>query len=104
MDIGGDDRGAYALGRYVPYIVEENNFDALFVVNFYRPLTQDAESAYEVMGEIESACGLKLTGIVNNSNIPNLLKYFELLWLVKIYILNINYNTHNTDINTTFLV
>ena len=23
MDIGGDDRGAYALGRYVPYIKEE---------------------------------------------------------------------------------
>lgn len=79
MDIGGDDRGAYALGRYVPYIVEENNFDALFVVNFYRPLTQDAESAYEVMGEIESACGLKLTGIVNNSNIGELTKESDVL-------------------------
>ena len=25
MDIGGDDRGAYALGRYVPAILEEDN-------------------------------------------------------------------------------
>ena len=26
LDIGGDDRGAYALGRYAPYIKEENNW------------------------------------------------------------------------------
>ena len=25
MDIGGDDRGAYALGRYVPALKQENN-------------------------------------------------------------------------------
>ena len=27
LDIGGDDRGAYALGRYRPYILEENNYE-----------------------------------------------------------------------------
>ncbi len=69
MDIGGDDRGAFALGRYTPFILKENNFDAIFVANFYRPLTQSAEDAFEVMKEIESASGLKMTGIVNNSNI-----------------------------------
>ena len=26
MDIGGDDRGAYALGRYAPFILEEGNY------------------------------------------------------------------------------
>ncbi|MCF0262053.1 MAG: hypothetical protein HUK23_03985 [Sphaerochaetaceae bacterium] len=69
LDIGGDDRGAYALGRYVPYILEENNYDMLYVVNFFRPLTTDVKSAIEVMREIEGACGLKFTGIVNNSNL-----------------------------------
>lgn len=69
MDIGGDDRGAFALGRYTPFILKENNFDALFVTNFYRPLTQTPEDAFEVMKEIESACGISMTGIVNNSNI-----------------------------------
>jgi nitrogenase subunit NifH len=69
MDIGGDDRGAFALGRYTPYILEENDYDALFVVNFYRPLTQNANDALEVMREIEDACKIKMTGIVNNSNI-----------------------------------
>ena len=69
MDIGGDDRGAYVLGRLAPKILEENNYDMLFVFNKYRPLTPDAVSAKEVMDEIELAAGIKFTGIVNNSNI-----------------------------------
>ena len=69
IDVGGDDRGAYALGRLVPEIKQENNFDMLMVINGYRPLTPDAESTIEVMHEIEQACGLKFTGLVNNSNI-----------------------------------
>ncbi len=71
MDIGGDDRGAYALGRYAPGIVEENNYDMLFVINKYRPLTPDAESTVEIMHEIEAAGKIKFTGIINNSNIGN---------------------------------
>ena len=69
MDIGGDDRGAYALGRYVPAIKEENNYRMVFVANCYRPLTRTPEEAMEVMAEIEAACGLKFTDIVNNSNL-----------------------------------
>ena len=69
MDIGGDDRGAYALGRYVPFLKEENNYRMAFVANCYRPLTRTAEDALEVMREIEAACGLAFTDIVNNSNL-----------------------------------
>ncbi len=69
IDVGGDDRGAYALGRLVPEIKAENNFDMLMVINGFRPLTPDAESTIEVMREIEQACKLKFTGLVNNSNI-----------------------------------
>ncbi len=69
VDLGGDDRGAYALGRYSDKINEENNYEMLFVFNKYRPLTPDAESAMEVMAEIEAAAKVKFTGIVNNSNI-----------------------------------
>ncbi|MBQ0070501.1 MAG: hypothetical protein KBS81_01370, partial [Spirochaetales bacterium] len=69
LDIGGDDRGAYALGRFVPSILEENNYDMFYVVNFFRPLTQNAQDALEVMREIEYACGLPFTGIINNSNL-----------------------------------
>ena len=69
MDIGGDDRGAYALGRYVPAIKAENNYRMVFVANCYRPLTRTAEDALEVMREIEAACGLAFTDIVGNSNL-----------------------------------
>ena len=71
MDIGGDDRGAYALGRYVPAMKEEGNYRMVFVANCYRPLTRFPEEALEVMREIENACGLKFTDIVNNSNLAS---------------------------------
>ena len=72
MDIGGDDRGAYALGRYVPGILEENNYRMVFVANASRPLTRTPEDAMEVMHEIEAACGLKFTDLVNNTNLGDL--------------------------------
>ena len=71
MDIGGDDRGAYALGRYVPSILEENNYRMVFVANCYRPLTRTPEEAMEVMREIEEACGLAFTDIINNTNLAS---------------------------------
>lgn len=69
MDIGGDDRGAYALGRYVEAIKAENDYRMAFVVNCYRPLTSTIEDTVEIMKEIEGACGLRFTCIVNNSNL-----------------------------------
>ena len=72
MDIGGDDRGAYALGRYVPAILAENNYRMIFVANASRPLTRTPEDAMEVMAEIEAACGLKFTDLVNNTNLGDL--------------------------------
>ena len=69
MDIGGDDRGAYALGRYVPAIVAENNYRMVFVANSCRPLTRTPEEALEVMREIEAACGLEFTCILGNTNL-----------------------------------
>ena len=71
MDIGGDDRGAYALGRYVPTLKEENNYRMVFVANASRPLTRTPEDALEVMREIEEACGLSFTDIINNTNLAS---------------------------------
>lgn len=69
LDIGGDDRGALALGRYVPAIKEEGSYEMLFVVNRSRPLTRTVADTLEVMGEIEEACNLPFTAIVNNTNL-----------------------------------
>ena len=69
MDIGGDDRGAYALGRFAAAIKEEGDYRMAFVVNCYRPLTTTVQDTVEIMKEIEAACGMQFNCIVNNSNL-----------------------------------
>ena len=69
LDIGGDDRGALALGRLAPAILEEKDYEMLMVINASRPLTRDAVSTIEVMREIEAAGGIRFTGLVNNTNL-----------------------------------
>ncbi len=84
MDVGGDDRGAVALGRYAPTILNENNFDMVFVVNFFRPLTRTPSEALEIMREIEAACKIPFTAIVNNSNIGEETKASDVLKTVSL--------------------
>lgn len=69
IDVGGDDRGALALGRYVDDIRAEGDYAMLAVVNAARPLTETPDDAVEVLREIEAACHLPFTGIVNNTNL-----------------------------------
>lgn len=69
LDIGGDDRGAFALGRYRDMMLSEDNYDMFLVINCYRPLTKTPEQCVEIKEEIEAAAGIKFTGIVNNSNL-----------------------------------
>ena len=69
IDVGGDDRGALALGRYAPAILKQNDYEMLLVINKFRPLTPDCASTVGVMREIETAAGMKFTGIINNSNL-----------------------------------
>ena len=69
VDVGGDDRGALALGRWREGLMEEGDWEMLMVVNCFRPLTRDAQSAIEVMREIEAAAGMRFTAVANNSNL-----------------------------------
>ena len=69
LDVGGDDVGAVALGRFSSLVKETGDYEMLFVVNFYRPLTRTAEEALGILREVEEASGLKCTGLVHNSNI-----------------------------------
>ncbi len=71
VDIGGDDRGALALGRFSKQLKEENDYDCLWVVNNLRPETRDIKGALEIKEEIEYASKIKFTGIVNNANLGN---------------------------------
>ncbi len=69
LDIGGDDRGALALGRYSADIIKENDYEMLLVINKARPLTRTVRDTVEVAFEVASACNLPFTGIVNNTNL-----------------------------------
>ena len=67
IDVGGDDRGALALGRYADRL--RGSAEMLLVINKYRPLTSDPRSAAEFCREIEAAGKIAFTGIANNSNL-----------------------------------
>ena len=69
IEVGGDYRGALALGRWRDAILQEDNYEMLFVVNRFRPLTRTPEAALEIMAEIEAAAGMRFTAVVNNSNL-----------------------------------
>ena len=79
VDLGGDDRGALALGRLTPEIVAENDYEMLLVVNKFRPLTPDLETTVEVAREIETAGKIKFTGVINNSNLGEFTTESEVL-------------------------
>lgn len=68
MDVGGDDAGATALGRYAGDI-ERLDYDFIYVVNAYRTLTATPAEAAQVLREIEVASHLKATAVANNSHL-----------------------------------
>ncbi len=68
VDVGGDDAGATALGRFSKQL-ETSGYDMLCVVNKFRKFISSPEEAAQLLGEIEAACRLKATGIVNNSHL-----------------------------------
>ena len=68
IDVGGDDAGATALGRYASRF-SGLDYTMLYVVNKFRPLTAESREAAELLGEIETASRLKATAVVNNSHL-----------------------------------
>lgn len=72
IDVGGDDAGATALGRYAEALsAYKDDMDMLYVINQRRYLTATADEAAELLAEIETAARMKHTAIVNNTNLGN---------------------------------
>lgn len=68
VDVGGDDAGAVALGRF-SRLIRELGYSFLLIANAYRNLVQDPHDALENMREIEMASHLDVTAIVGNSHL-----------------------------------
>ena len=68
VDVGGDDAGSVALGRYAR-VIRQRDYAMLAVANRYRNLVQDPVDALQNLREIEAACGLRATAVVDNSHL-----------------------------------
>ena len=66
FDVGGDEDGAYALGQFNRFF---DKYEMYFVVNTKRPMTSSEGELEEMTHMIENASRLKITGIVNNTNL-----------------------------------
>lgn len=69
IDLGGDDRGALAIGRLRDGILDSHDYEMLFTVNFRRPLTSNVADALDVLLETQSAAGIAITGLLNCTNL-----------------------------------
>lgn len=68
IDVGGDDAGAVSLGQLSGEI-RKRDYDLCYVMNFFRYLTQTPVQTIQVLREIESACRLRATRLIHNSNL-----------------------------------
>jgi hypothetical protein len=68
IDVGGDDVGATALGRF-RHQIQARDYEMLYVVNANRNLTPTSQDALEILHEIEAVSGLRVTGIINNTHL-----------------------------------
>ena len=69
IDLGGDDCGALALGRYAGRIQGRGDIALWMVVNACRPLTRDVDALLSIKAEIETAAHVPFTGLVNSTNL-----------------------------------
>lgn len=70
IDAGGDDVGATALGRFSD-VVKLGDYAMLYLVNASRFDTQQSSEAVEMLSQIQNACDLKATGIVDNAHLKD---------------------------------
>ncbi|MDQ2086798.1 hypothetical protein RBH29_10215 [Herbivorax sp. ANBcel31] len=68
FDVGGDELGARALARYNEELSSEG-YEMYLVINTKRQMTDTSSKIRQMAKEIEVASGLKITGLINNTNL-----------------------------------
>lgn len=73
FDVGGDDTGAAALGRFYPsFMARREQTKVLFVINCMRPLTRETDEIIDLAERIQSRGRLKFDMLINNTNLADL--------------------------------
>ena len=72
FDVGGDDTGAAALGRYHPaFEARRENTRMALVVNCMRPLTQTEDDIIDLAERISARSRMKIDMLINNTNLAD---------------------------------
>lgn len=72
FDVGGDDTGAAALGRYYPSFVKHRvETVMMLVINCMRPLTRTQEDILDLAERIRSRGRLPIGCLINNTNLAD---------------------------------
>ena len=70
FDVGGDDTGAAALGRYYPSFMQHRSETlTAMVVNCMRPLTEEKEDILDLAERIRNRGRLEIELLINNTNL-----------------------------------
>ena len=80
FDVGGDAVGSTALGRYHADFMElaPDQLEVLNVVNIRRPLAGTVEKIIKLQEEMQIHSRLKITGMINNTNLQTITRPDEL--------------------------
>ncbi|OPX44172.1 hypothetical protein CLHUN_19710 [Ruminiclostridium hungatei] len=68
LDVGGDDLGARAVSRFKEEILNDD-YEMFFVINTRRGMTDTPEKIMEMLALIEDSANIKVTKLINNSNL-----------------------------------
>ena len=73
FDVGGDDTGAAALGRFYPsFMARREQTKMMFVINCMRPLTRETDEIIDLAERIMNRGRLKIDMLVNNTNLADM--------------------------------
>lgn len=78
LDVGGDDLGAKVLSRFRDEILSDD-FYMYFVINTNRPMTDSVLKIEEMIYSIEESARIKVSGLVNNTNLLQYTTYEDVL-------------------------
>jgi len=70
IDVGGDDDGAIALGRYKQFF-DKADYEMSLVVNTRRPLSKTVDEIAEMKENIEIASRLSITNLIADTNLAD---------------------------------
>ena len=73
FDVGGDDTGAAALGRFYPsFMARRDATKVIFVINCMRPLTREVDDIIDLAERIQNRGRLKIDMLINNTNLADM--------------------------------